>query len=293
MKIGFPEDYPSPDALPFNHESLETDFQLSTPDQDPGGSGVWLLLQGQKLLTVSGENGPLLPTGDIPPVKQNEPPLYIGRWQGLPCRMIVLTDEDQAAASFELHSLQSRAPQLPLAMLSLAGLGLMIRHWEKSSRCCGSCGTELTRLSKEWGKECKTCGNHHFPRIHPCVIGLVVKDHEILLVRKPEWADGRFGLVAGFVEFGESLEGAMVREIAEEAGIQVDNLRYIGSQSWPFPSQLMTGFVADYVAGELKLQEDELAEADWYALDRLPILPPRRSIARYLIDQAEKYLRNR
>ncbi|MCK4690626.1 MAG: NAD(+) diphosphatase, partial [Desulfuromonadales bacterium] len=113
---------------------------------------------------------------------------------------------------------------------------------------------------------------------------------EILLVRKPEWADGRFGLVAGFVEFGESLEEAMEREIREETGLQVNNLRYVGSQCWPFPSQLMTGFVADYLAGDIKLQEDELAEAAWYKLDQLPVLPPRRSIARYLIDRAGEYL---
>jgi NAD+ diphosphatase len=119
---------------------------------------------------------------------------------------------------------------------------------------------------------------------------MVRRDNELLLVRKPEWAAGRFGLVAGFVEFGENLEQTVVRELREETGIEVKNIRYHGSQSWPFPSQLMTGFSAEYQSGEVKLQADELAEGGWFAYDNLPQLPPRRSIARWLIDMAVKDL---
>ena len=289
MKIGLPESYPSPVDLPFNRASLDRHFQLAPPDRDPGGDGVWLLLQGNQLLTVGRENLPELASG-ISPFQGKHPPLYVGQWQGSPCRLLTVP-RDTRLEGFTSHSLLANEPQLPLPLLSLAGVGRMILHWEQTSRHCGNCGRELRRLSNEWGKECPQCNNHHFPRIHPCVIGLVVRGDEILLVRKPEWAAGRYGLVAGFVEFGECLEEAMARETLEETGIRVNNLRYIGSQCWPFPSQLMCGFVADYVDGELQLQKEELEDAGWFRLERLPTLPPRRSIARYLIDQAGEFLR--
>ncbi len=290
MQIGYPNSYPSACALPFNRKSLEKDFQLETPDQNPSGEGVWLLLKGQNILTVTGDSTADLPYGTNPIKNPDRPPLYIGNWQGRPCRMIILKESDDIPEPLTPYSLQAKNPQIPISMISLAGVGLMIQHWEESSKFCGYCGTELTRLPKEWGKQCNNCNNHHFPRIHPCSIGLVIKGDEILLVRKPEWIKDRYGLVAGFVEFGESLEESMVREIAEETGITVNNVRYLGSQSWPFPSQIMNGFVTDYVSGEIKLQEDELEAADWFKLDELPNLPPRRSIARYLIDRAGEFL---
>ncbi len=290
MLIGLPEKYPSTCELPFNHKSLEQDFQPASPDRDPQGPGVWLVLKGQSIVTVCGDAVPELPDTEQAPFVTEKPPLYIGNWQGRPCRMLILSKDCKISQRFKEHSLHARNPQLPISMLSLAGVGLMIHHWESSSQFCGYCGSRLTRRTNDWGKTCGHCSNHHFPRIHPCVIGLIVRGDEILLVRKPEWVDGRYGLVAGFVEFGESLEEAMIREIAEETAIQVDNVRYIGSQSWPFPSQIMNGFVVDYVSGEIKLQEDELEAAAWYRLDQLPTIPPRRSIARYLIDRAGEFL---
>jgi NAD+ diphosphatase len=288
MKVGWPEAYPSAVELPFNRASYARQFQLAAPGLDPGGEGVWLLLQGNQLLTVLQKGRSTLPAGTAPGVGQH-PPLYLGQWQGRPCRLLSVP-HDQQIEGLTPHSLLAAEPQLPLSLLSLAGVGQMILHWEQTSRHCGNCGELLERLPKEWGKRCRICSNSHYPRLHPCVIGLVVRGAEILLVRKGEWPAGRFGLVAGFVEFGECLEEAMAREIAEETGLQVTNPRYVGSQCWPFPSQLMCGYVTDYAAGELRLQTDELEEACWCRLDRLPTLPPRRSIARYLIDRAGRYI---
>lgn len=104
------------------------------------------------------------------------------------------------------------------------------------------------------------------------------------MTRKAEWPEGRYSLVAGFLDLGECLEEAVAREVAEETGVQIENIRYIGSQSWPFPSQLMTGFVADYVGGEIVIEEAELEDVRWFPVDDLPKLPPKRSISRYLID---------
>jgi NAD+ diphosphatase len=290
MRLGLPDSYPSACALPFNHESLKQDFQLSTPDQDPHTEGVWLLLNGTKITTAGAPHKPELPSGALSLEKLSSQPVHIGNWQGRPCRMAFITDDYDGLKNYQQHSVHAKNPQIPISLLSLAGVGLMINHWEQSSRYCGYCGQELQRLPGQWGKYCGSCGNHHFPRIHPCSIGLVIKGDEILLVRKPEWLDGRYGLVAGFVEFGESLEEAMAREIKEETGIDVDNVRYLGSQCWPFPSQIMNGFVADYVSGDIVLQDDELEAAAWFKLEALPNLPPQRSIARYLIDRAAEFL---
>ena len=142
----------------------------------------------------------------------------------------------------------------------------------------------MERLPGEWGKRCVACATQHFPQVSPCAIVLVHRPGEVLLTRKPEWAPNRYSLVAGFVEFGECLEEAAAREVREETGVNVGSVRYVGSQCWPFPSQLMCGFVAEYTGGKVTVDTRELADARWFALDALPDLPPRRSIARYILD---------
>ncbi len=282
--------YPRTVDLPFNSTCLNKNYQPATPDQDPGGEGCWLILQGMHLLTITGANGETLPTGDLPLPFTSLPQLYIGLWKNRPCRLITVDESIELPLNWHPQHLRSSKPEVDIALLSLAGCGNMIRHWEDNSRYCGICNGTMKRLHNEWGKRCQNCNSHHFPRIHPCVIGLIIKGDEILLARKAEWVDGRYGLVAGFVEFGESLEEAMARETLEETGIKIKNIRYIGSQSWPFPSQLMCGFVADYDGGEIELRDQELADAKWYKLDQLPTLPPNRSIARYLIDRAANFM---
>jgi NAD+ diphosphatase len=289
MKMTLPDYYLSAVDLPFNRAILNDNFHPATPDQDPGDNGVWLLLQGMNLLTVETNQGQQLPEGESPLLTSESAPLYVGQWRKQPCRLLRVPDDMDLPPQLHKQSLRAIEPKISLPLLSLAGIGQMILHWEHTSRSCGNCGKRLVRLSGEWGKECPACNRLYFPRIHPCVIGLVIKGDEILLVRKPEWNNERYGVVAGFVEFGECLEEAMVREVAEETNIKITNIRYVGSQCWPFPSQLMCGFVADYAGGEIELRDNELAEANWFRLDRLPTLPPKRSIARYLIDMAGKF----
>lgn len=284
MKHKLPENYASCDLLPFNRIALENDFILESPSEDPSGPGCWLLMQGTRILVSDGEIA-TLPQGDLDVgLGDTQRSVYIGQWQGAPCRLLPINRDADIPSGLRATNILDTEPGLPLSLLSLAGLGNAILHWEKTSRCCDNCGDRMRRISTEWGKECCACGALHYPRIHPCIIVLVRRDNELLLVRKPEWPAGRFGLVAGFVEFGENLEQTVVRELYEETGIKVTNIRYQGSQSWPFPSQLMAGFSADYLSGELQLQKDELAEGGWFAINNLPILPPRRSIARWLVD---------
>jgi NAD+ diphosphatase len=133
-------------------------------------------------------------------------------------------------------------------------------------------------------KECPGCGFLSFPRISPAVIVLVEKENRVLLARVKRFTTELYSVLAGFVEPGETLEETVRREVEEEVGIKVKNLRYFGSQPWPFPDSLMIGFTADYESGEIKIDETEIADAGWYDPDRLPTIPGKISIARELID---------
>lgn len=275
-----PDSYPSTQFLPFNRACLDGRLLLTTPDQDAGEPGSWLILRGTDLLVTGDEDAPCLPAQD-PGIAA---PLFLGAWDGRPCRLVTLPAGAPVPPGLRAESLVASEPQLPIDLLSLGGLGRMVLHWEAHSRYCPVCAAPLQRCAGEWCKSCGPCGSRLFPQIAPCAIVLVRRPGEVLLVRKPEYAPNRFGLIAGFVEFGECLEEAATREIAEETGVRVTNLRYVGSQCWPFPSQLMCGFVADFAGGEVILDSRELADGRWFPLDALPTLPPKRSIARYILD---------
>ena len=126
------------------------------------------------------------------------------------------------------------------------------------------------------------------PHLHPAVIILVRDGERVLLARKAEWAPGRYALVAGFVDNGESLEGAVAREVKEEVGVDVKDIRYVGSQNWPFPSQIMLGFVATYAGGEVRVDRAELEDARWFPCDQLPNRPSRHSIAGFILSNYAK-----
>jgi len=279
-----PESYLSPLHLPFNRTCLEQVFAFLPHDRDPGGDGWWALLQGGALAVVPVGEELVLPAGKRPLPAEAASALYIGQWQGRPCRAVSVSRDIVLPSGLELRELTSPIPQLPIDLLSLGGLARQVLTWDRNSRFCARCGSEQHWLPGEWGKACHQCGSHHFPHIHPCVIVIVRRPGEILMTRKAEWPEGRYSLVAGFLDMGECLEEAVVREVREETGVEIDNIRYIGSQGWPFPSQLMAGYVADYASGEICIEEKELEDVRWFPIDELPKLPPKRSISRYLID---------
>lgn len=156
-------------------------------------------------------------------------------------------------------------------------------NWMEGMHFCPSCGTGLTAHGIESALRCPSCGKVYYPRISPCVITVITKGDEILLLRHRQRNQDIWCCLAGFVEAGESLEQALAREIMEETGLEVDNIRYAGSQSWPFPDQLMLAFYAVYKKGELKVQEDEIIEARWFKRTELPAHPSRGSISWRLI----------
>jgi NAD+ diphosphatase len=166
----------------------------------------------------------------------------------------------------------------------LAGRAVQIVAWDRDHRYCGRCGGETLRTPGQLERSCPRCGLAHYPRLAPAVIVRVTDGDRILLARSSRLPTGMYSTLAGFVEPGETLEETVAREVREEVGIEVRNLRYFGSQPWPFPNSLMIGFTADYAGGELRLQESEIADAGWYTAGALPQIPPRISIARALID---------
>lgn len=273
--------YPDTINLPFNAEIIKSRFTQIKPNGDAyTGPGNLVLLQGENLVL----DGEALYRGELPAeLAADGAPLLFGTWDGEPVRVYTLPKAQALPEGFRA----AHWTALPDDLATLYGLARQILYWEKLSRHCSRCGSgEMERILPTWGKRCAGCGHEHYPHIHPCVIVLVQRGDEFLLVRKPEWAAGRFSLVAGFVDFGESLEECVVREVKEETGLTVGDIRYIGSQNWPFPSQLMAGFVASYRSGEIDVDGDELEDAGWFSRERMPdSLPAPRSIARFIIDR--------
>lgn len=272
--------YPETVNLPFNGEIIRARFTQVKPGADAqAGPGYCVLLQGEKLLLCEGE----LYLGELPEMlAADASPLLFGQWDGEPVRVFSLAKSQPLPPFLEgVHW-----TELPDQLATLYGLARQILHWEKMTGHCSRCGSgALDRIAASWGKRCAGCGHEHYPHIHPCIIVLVQRGEEFLLARKPEWIPGRYSLVAGFVDFGESLEECVVREVHEETGLRVSDIRYVGSQNWPFPSQLMAGFVAQYQSGVIELDGDELEDAQWFSRDRLPeSLPASRSIARWILD---------
>jgi len=280
--------YPSTVDLPFNHEVVKEHFVPQVQGAPaPEGEGFWLILQGNSLV-VCNENGALnLPSGKAPHfLPEACKSLCIGYWLGLPLRIAALSRTTEIPEPFTAEPFNASGDRLDDAILTLGGMAMQILHWQKKSRFCSCCGEKLTSMSGSWGRLCSSCGFEHFPVIHPCSIVLVSRGEQFLLVRKKEWAAGRFGLVAGFLDISESLEECAAREVFEETGIRVKDVRYVGSQCWPFPSQLMAGFVAEYESGEITVAANELEDARWFSRDVPPeALPPHRSIARWIIER--------
>ena len=171
----------------------------------------------------------------------------------------------------------------------LAGLGRQLADWDGTFRFCGRCGTRTENNPGERAKLCRSCGHISYPRISPAVICSVKKGNEILLARGVKFTRKVYSVLAGFVEPGETLEETVSREIMEETGISVKNIKYFGNQPWPFSSSMMIAFTSEYESGEIRIDEKEILDAGWFTPDNLPMLPSPYSIARRLImDFVEK-----
>lgn len=201
-----------------------------------------------------------------------------------PCFAADLGETYTAPNGFQLNGLRDLASPLGDVLFAIGGRAVQIVSWARTHRFCGRCGTETHTAPSERAQVCPACDLMAFPRLSPAIIVRIRRGDQILLARNHRFPPGRFSVLAGFVEPGETLEEAVVREVGEEVGIRIGNIQYFSSQPWPFPNSLMIGFTAEYTGGELEVDGDELAEAHWFSPDSMPDLPPAISIARKLID---------
>jgi NAD+ diphosphatase len=190
-------------------------------------------------------------------------------------------EDPSYGAATDLYSYYGRAGEVDWL---IAGRAVQLVEWSRTHRFCGRCGTATVALDNERAMKCPSCSLLAFPRLAPAMITLVTRGDEALLARGVAFRAPMYSCLAGFVEPGESLEGAVVREVREEVGVEVTNVRYQGSQPWPFPHSLMIGFRADWAGGDIVCDPIEIMDAHWYTRDDMPPIPPPISIARKLID---------
>ena len=267
-------------------------FQRAKPsDTPPSGPARWVLVRDGDVVTYPQP----LPEGkgvigddafprveDLPEALRSPTPIYLGAsgdtgyFAGdVPADV----DIEAPLSTVSLRSLSGNAGDLAWG---IAGYASQMLYWRRTSKCCPVCGTETEGRAQDWGRVCPNCKHVGYPRVSPAVLILIHDGDRILLATKPGW--NRYSILAGFVDSAETLEECVRRETYEEVRLTVEDLAYRGSQSWPFPHQLMVGFTARYAGGEIVVDKDELEHAAWFTPDTLPALPPGVSLSRRLID---------
>ncbi|WP_447553067.1 NAD(+) diphosphatase [Vreelandella sp. EE22] len=222
-------------------------------------------------------DGTLTPLQPFQPWTPDMQPLCY--WQDEPVALLIQREP-------ETHWIDGRQwlGQLSSGWFSLLSTALQVGAWLENHRFCGRCGAEATRLVHEFAMHCHVCGHRNYPRISPCIITLVTSGEAMLLARSPRFPAGRYSTLAGFIEPGESAEEAVHREVFEEVGVHIDNLRYHQSQAWPFPHSLMLGYFAEATTRRIYIDGVEISDAAWFSPRKLPTLPPTYSISRELIE---------
>ncbi len=276
---------------------------ISPPAALAGREALWFLVRGtQILVSQTATEVPLLPQPPLPLLREH----YLGTLGASAVPAVPSVAADRAVFAGEVAA-QCDAPTgwrwsdlRPLfstaneSLVALAGRAVQIIDWDRSHQYCGRCGGPTRHSAGDRSRECPACGLSAYPRLAPVMMALVRRPPDrILLARSPRFPAGMYSALAGFVEAGETLEQCVHREIAEEVGITVRNLRYFASQPWPFPHSLMIAFICDYDGGELNPDRVEIEAAEWFRLDALPALPTRISIARRLIDATVADMRAR
>lgn len=249
----------------------------------PAPDDVLVIVRGLEVLVDGAKDGSRLP-GRAEIAHLSESIVYLGTMGGRAWYGSVARPDAELPSGMRFASVRSLFAQLEDETLLALGYAVAIVEWDTMHRFCGRCAVATRALPEERARTCPRCDAVFHPRVAPAMIVLVEKAGRILLARGPHFPPRLYGAIAGFVETGESLEEAAAREVREEVGIEITNLRYFGSQPWPFGRSLMIAFFADYAGGELCPDAREIVAADWFALDELPELPPKLSIARRLID---------
>jgi NAD+ diphosphatase len=246
----------------------------------------WFAFCDNKMLvTVDNDNFSIpyftnLQAVNISPVRTQ----YLGILQGHPCYSAEISPDTTAPEGLTFVDLRSLYGILDEDLFLLAGKAFQIVSWDQAHQFCGRCGSPTQEQPGERAKICPKCGFISYPRICPAVITAILKEDKILLAHAVHFKGNMYSLIAGFLEPGETLEECVQREITEEVGIKVKNIKYFSSQPWPFPNSMMIGFTAEYESGEIAVDGAEISQAGWFSVDTLPELPSEVSIARKIIN---------
>jgi NAD+ diphosphatase len=252
----------------------------------------WFIFNSDKLLVKIVDNEAIIPTAkSIEEFKISSISIhYMGILNEHNCYAVNTNSVEVGDQSMCFKPLRSLYDDLDEDIFLLAGKALQIIKWEETHKYCGRCGSNTDTIEGQYAKICPKCGFISYPRISPAVITAVIKDGQILMAHNKSFPGNRHSVIAGFVEPGETLEECVQREIFEEVGIKVKNIKYFSSQPWPFPNSMMVGFVAEYESGEISVDGDEITKADWFKTFDTIGLPSKMSIARELIEwYKEKY----
>jgi NAD+ diphosphatase len=247
---------------------------------------LWFAFRRSEILVVNNAREPELPCcldlSEHGLTAQREQ--YLGLYGGRHAFAVEVSGEHALPEGWSTLGLRDLFGLVDTTLAALSGRAYQILEWDRNHQFCSRCGTRTERRGDERARACPACGLTSYPPVSPAIMILVTHEGRLLLARKPAFPPGRYSALAGFVEPGETLEDTVIRETREEVGVEVKNIRYFGSQPWPFPHSLMIAFTADYAGGEVRPDGVEIEEARWFAPDALPKLPPPISISRRLID---------
>lgn len=268
---------------------LPDNLKLFFPNNKPTSSNGGLLIipvVGRDILVARGSSRLVVDNSAADMLKfYCQRRLLLGQWQGVDCEVWDLLPECHALSDYTLMDLRSMLRTVSDEEFSLASRAVQMLEWQMNHQFCGACGQPTTASLDDQARQCVPCNLNLYPRISPCVIVVVTDGEYCLLGRQASWPEGRFSALAGFLEAGESAEQALHREVFEEVGVHIDNIRYVGSQTWPFPGQLMLGFLADAKTTAISVDKVEIAEADWFHYSQLPDkLPSIQSMSGRLIE---------
>lgn len=257
------------------------DFNASV---DTCEHAYWFLFYNDELFVqehAGVDRIPLLCDDAIPEIKMGDVQ-YIGSLNDHPCYVANLCNKN-TYEGFAFKKLRQLFGSINEDAFWWACRAFHIIHWLRNNKYCGCCGSGMQVSSQELAVQCMHCSHIVYPRISPAIIVAVVREDKILLARSSKHTE-MYSVIAGFVEPGETLEDCVQRELKEEVGIGVTDIKYFGNQPWPFPDSLMIAFTAEYANGEIIIDNKEIVDAGWFSVGDFPNVPPRVSIARQLID---------
>ncbi|MCE5215015.1 MAG: NAD(+) diphosphatase [Methanobacterium sp.] len=256
-----------------------------TPDKENNKPKYWFIFLASEMLIKNKKHDKIPFISNIEEINLSPVRIqYLGLLKGNPCYSVELESGTDAPEGMVFKDLKLLYDELGEDIFLLAGKAFQIVNWDKNHQFCGRCGTSTENDKNEMAKICPECGFTSHTRLSPAVITAIIKDGKILMAKHLRTHGNTYGLIAGFVEPGETIEETVKRETMEEVGIKVKNIKYFGSQPWPFPDSLMIAFTAEYDSGDIKVDGKEIVEAQWFTARKLPRMPHKMSIAGELME---------